>query len=54
LACLGLPPGLALVRLLRRHHNEPERIAGSKFLALKFQTFNGLGLAAGLVLGQWL
>jgi 1,4-dihydroxy-2-naphthoate octaprenyltransferase len=54
LAWLGLPPGLALVRLLRRHHNEPERIAGSKFLALKFQTFNGLGLAAGLVLGQWL
>jgi 2-carboxy-1,4-naphthoquinone phytyltransferase len=54
LAWLGLPPGLALVRLLRRHHNEPERIAGSKFLALKFQTFNGLGLAAGLALGQWL
>jgi 1,4-dihydroxy-2-naphthoate octaprenyltransferase len=53
LAWLGLPPGLALVRLLARHHHEPERIAGSKFLALKFQTFNGLGLAAGLALGHW-
>jgi 1,4-dihydroxy-2-naphthoate octaprenyltransferase len=53
LAWLGLPPGLALVRLLARHHDAPERIAGSKFLALKFQTFNGLGLAAGLALGHW-
>jgi len=53
LAWLGLPPGLALVRLLARHHDEPERVAGSKFLALKFQTFNGLGLAAGLALGHW-
>lgn len=53
LAWLGLPPGLALVRLLARHHDEPERVAGSKFLALKFQTFNGLGLAAGLSLGHW-
>jgi 1,4-dihydroxy-2-naphthoate octaprenyltransferase len=53
LAWLGLPSGLALVRLLARHHDEPERIAGSKFLALKFQTFNGLGLAAGLALGHW-
>lgn len=53
LALLGLPPALALVRLLGRHHNAPERIAGSKFLALKFQTFNGLGLALGLALGHW-
>ena len=53
LAWLGLPPALALVRLLARHHDAPERIAGSKFLALKFQTFNGLGLAAGLALGHW-
>jgi len=54
LAWLGLPPGLALVRLFGRHHDEPSRIAGSKFLALKFQGFNGLGLAAGLALGHWL
>ncbi len=53
LAGVGLPPALALMRLLARHHDEPERIAGSKFLALKFQAFNGLGLAAGLALGHW-
>jgi 1,4-dihydroxy-2-naphthoate octaprenyltransferase len=53
LAGVGLPPALALIRLLARHHDEPERIAGSKFLALKFQAFNGLGLAAGLALGHW-
>ena len=53
LAWVGLPPALALTRLLARHHDEPDRIAGSKFLALKFQAFNGLGLAAGLALGHW-
>ena len=53
LAWVGLPPALALTRLLARHHDQPERIAGSKFLALKFQAFNGLGLAAGLALGHW-
>jgi len=54
LAWLGLPPALALVRLLGRHHDEPGRVAGSKFLALKFQAANGLGLTAGLALGHWL
>jgi 1,4-dihydroxy-2-naphthoate octaprenyltransferase len=48
-----MAPALALTRMLARHHDAPERIAGSKFLALKFQTFNGLGLAAGLALGHW-
>ena len=54
LALLGLPPALALVRLLAQHHDQPDRIAGSKFLALRFQAFNGLGLAAGLALGFWI
>jgi 1,4-dihydroxy-2-naphthoate octaprenyltransferase len=27
---------------------------GSKFLALRFQALNGLGLAVGLALGRWL
>ena len=54
LALLGLPPALALVRLLARHHQEPQRIAGSKFLALRFQSLNGLGLALGLALGRGL
>ena len=34
--------------LLREHHHQPERISGSKFLALRFQALSGLGLAIGL------
>ena len=48
---LGLPPAMALIRLLQRHHDQPERIVGSKFLALRFQAWNGLGLSLGLALG---
>ena len=53
LGALGLPPARALIALLRDHHHAPERIAGSKFLALRFQALNGLGLALGLALGRW-
>ena len=49
-SAVALFPGVALVRLLRDHHAEPERISGSKFLALRFQAFNGLGLMLGLAL----
>ncbi|WP_186586928.1 2-carboxy-1,4-naphthoquinone phytyltransferase [Synechococcus sp. A15-28] len=51
LSGLGLPAGLALIRLMRRCHDQPDRISGSKFLALRFQAWNGLGLAFGLALG---
>jgi 1,4-dihydroxy-2-naphthoate octaprenyltransferase len=54
LAGLGLGPALTLIRLLHRHHHQAEHINGSKFLALRFQSFNGLGLAFGLSLGRWL
>ena len=50
LSGVALIPGLALVRLLRQHHDQPDRISGSKFLALRFQAFNGLGLMLGLAL----
>jgi 1,4-dihydroxy-2-naphthoate octaprenyltransferase len=50
LGAIGLPPARALIRLLAHHHHEPERISGSKFLALRFQALNGLGLAGGLAL----
>ena len=53
LGALGLPAASALIRLLRSHHHEPERITGSKFLALRFQALNGLGLSIGLSLGPW-
>ena len=52
LSGLGLPAGLALIRLMQRCHDQPDRISGSKFLALRFQAWNGLGLALGLALGR--
>ena len=51
LSGLGLPAAMALSHLLRLHHDRPSRISGSKFLALRFQALNGLGLSVGLVLG---
>ena len=51
LGLIGLAPALSLIRLLQRQHNQPERIIGCKFLALRFQALNGLGLALGLALG---
>ena len=54
LALAGLPAATALIGLLQVHHLAPERVAGSKFVALRFQAFNGLGLALGLALGPLL
>ena len=51
LGSIGFPPAIALIRLLKRHHNQPQHINGCKFLALRFQTLNGLGLSFGLAIG---
>ena len=48
LSVIGLPAAAQLIRLLREHHHQPERVMGSKFLALRFQALSGLGLAVGL------
>jgi 1,4-dihydroxy-2-naphthoate octaprenyltransferase len=53
LGAIGLPPARQLIRLLGEHHQRPERIHRSKFLALRFQALSGLGLALGLALGPW-
>jgi 1,4-dihydroxy-2-naphthoate phytyltransferase len=50
LGAVGLPPARGLIRLLGGYHDQPERISGSKFLALRFQALSGLGLAGGLAL----
>ncbi|QEY32840.1 2-carboxy-1,4-naphthoquinone phytyltransferase [Synechococcus sp. RSCCF101] len=50
---VALPAGSGLIRLLRLHHRQPERITDSKFLALRFQTLNGLALSLGLALAPW-
>ena len=53
LGVVGLPPARQLIALLRDHHHQADLISGSKFLALRFQALNGLGLAFGLALGRW-
>ncbi len=54
LGIIGLPPGIALIRLLKKHHNRPNLISESKFLALRFQALNGLGLSIGFALNVFL
>ena len=54
LSALGLPAAAGLIRLLRSHHNHPARISGSKFLALRFQVLNGLGMSVGFMLAPLL
>ncbi len=47
LSLIGLPIGIKLIKLLKRYHNQPELINNSKFLAIRFQFLNGLGLSLG-------
>ncbi len=55
LICLiSLPSGLDLIKLIKRHHNQPELIKNSKFLALRFQTINGLCLSTGFAASYFL
>ena len=54
LICLiSLPSGLDLIKLIKRHHNQPERIKNSKFLALRFQTINSLCLSIGFAISSF-
>tara|TARA_Y100001968_G_C19445614_1_gene765230 strand:- start:156 stop:1178 length:1023 start_codon:yes stop_codon:yes gene_type:complete len=50
LGMIALPKGLALITLLKQHHNHPDLISECKFLALQFQTLNGFGLSIGLAI----
>ena len=54
LICLiSLPSGVDLIKLIKRHHNQPELIKNSKFLALRFQTINGLCLSIGFAISSF-
>lgn len=57
LSCLlgltGLPAGIKLNKLLRDHHNHPNKIFESKFLALRFQFLNGFGLSLGFAIAPF-
>ncbi len=50
LSMVGLPSGITLMKLIKKHHNHPKQISQSKFIALRFQALNGVGLSLGLAL----
>ena len=47
---ISFPQSLKLINLLRYSYNKPEVIKNCKFIAIKFQTLNGIGLIAGLMM----
>jgi len=47
---ISFPQSLKLIKLLNNSHNKPEVIKNCKFIAIKFQTLNGIGLIAGLII----
>ena len=50
---ISLPSGLDLIRLIEKHHHQPELIKNSKFSALRFQTINGLCLSIGFAISYF-
>ncbi len=46
---ISFPQSLKLINLLKYSYNKPEVIKNCKFIAIKFQTLNGIGLIAGLL-----
>ncbi len=51
---IGVPTAITLIRLLKENHNKPMLISESKFLALRFQAINGIGISLGLALGRYI
>jgi len=47
---ISLPQSIKLINLLKDSYNKPELIKSSKFIAIKFQTLNGIGLIAGFII----
>tara|TARA_B100000609_G_scaffold59973_1_gene47067 strand:- start:3574 stop:4485 length:912 start_codon:yes stop_codon:yes gene_type:complete len=50
---ISLNNALKLIKLLKKFYNKPKEIKYSKFIAIKFQTFNGIGLIFGLLI-SWI
>ena len=47
---ISFPQSLKLIILLKYSYHQPEVIKNCKFSAIKFQTLNGMGLIAGLII----
>ena len=46
---ISFPQSLKLINLLKYSYNKPAEIKNCKFIAIKFQTLNGIGLIAGFI-----
>ena len=46
---ISFPQALKLINLLRSSYSKPSVIKNCKFIAIKFQTLNGVGLITGLI-----
>ena len=46
---ISFPKALKLINLLSSSYNKPLAIKNCKFIAIKFQTLNGIGLITGLI-----
>jgi len=46
---ISFPQGIRLINLLKSSYKKPSAIKNSKFVAIKFQTLNGVGLITGLI-----
>jgi len=51
---ISFPQSLKLINLLRHSYKKPEIIKNCKFIAIKFQTLNGIGLIAGLIMDYFI
>ena len=47
---ISFPYAFKLIQLLKHSHNKPSAIKNCKFIAVKFQTLNGIGLILGLII----
>ncbi len=47
---VSFPQSLKLINLLKYSYNKPEEVKNCKFVAIKFQTLNGIGLITGLIM----
>ena len=54
LLMIGLPHGIKLITFLKRYHDNANLISNSKFIALRFQILNGLGLTFGFVINKYI
>ena len=46
---ISFPQAIRLINLLKSSYKNPSAIKNSKFVAIKFQTLNGVGLITGLI-----